>query len=717
MAFGGTGTLVSTTTSLVPDSHAPNDRMATMANLGLHFMKPEWQNQNEQGRHFSTTFCTTTLKIKGTDEQMVIPLQVCTTVRDVRELVARAAAVHVDQVKFVVKRGCTYHVQKDCEECGKQVVVSGIKSFAPAKKVWPNPIAVIGLGYCGLKTMMHWSMQGYNNLIAFDRNDKFGGYCWLTAANKTSKLQTEFAAFHVWYGPSMGCGQVKDCDIDLKGWMLWPRKAKVLEHFEFAADQFGVRPYCRFKSNVDRMDIIGKPTDPDKSYVIGVENLEKKERYEVKVDGLIQFPGCMQVNRIIEYKGEDDFDGHIGYGMNDQAPYEHIPGAVCAIVGNGAFAVENVRTCVDLVCEKVYLITRRKNLPCPRLPCWFVHQAKIPISGKQLLDIMSPAFAQAGLGDPWEYHAVMANTARTNATIVQQSRFGIGDVTFLAHRYGKLEYCEDHIKRLSVHTIHLEKTGKKIENCTVLIKALGLLGSYEVDRLNKTKEMVGNWPDGDFRRPIGCDPLGLNASQFTTMSLGIGIYGKVHMTKYLFDFPYEYYRMVQEPGYAMLPTIKAGQNDRPAYISDVKHEMSIGMTLGGLCPRMVEADSQTGDYKHKSIHSSSPLKQYLKICMDEWDEYQERWKKEGWTKDIPYMPYPYKAEDVEVWQRDHDAYVEEKAKQAEAKFAMQAGVEKGSRVDTSSLMVSAAESSNHEYWKAMHPGVPLHRAGGGGKRH
>eukprot|EP00930_Biecheleria_cincta_P037515 TRINITY_DN25760_c0_g2_i1.p1 TRINITY_DN25760_c0_g2~~TRINITY_DN25760_c0_g2_i1.p1 ORF type:complete len:753 (+),score=161.58 TRINITY_DN25760_c0_g2_i1:32-2290(+) len=644
---------VSPTVTLYQNRRHALENMARMANMGLHVLHPDWQAATEgmapRGRMFSTSFKNTRMKIAGTNEELTIPVQTCTKVSDMREALARALMVNADDVNFYQKAGCTTRKQMHSEEIGSVVTVKGIETFKPQKHQWEHPTGIIGCGYNGIKTAMLYAKYGDNNFVAFDRNDKVGGYCWITAANEYSKLQTELGSFHVWWGQDFVTDKTP---YPTKDWGIWPQKKDVLRHFHHAAESYGVLPNMHLNSNVAKLDIIGGKDDQDRYYKLSVvpakmegtimKEDDDAEPKEYNVSCLYNYPGCMTRNRIIEYPGEDVFGGLIAYGMNDDCPYSELQGKNIAILGNGAFAVENARTAVEHGANKVFLLTRRKNLASPRVPCWFVHQGPVPTPGKLVLDMFQPMYELAGFGDPWEYWSVHANAERTKVNIIQNSRFGIGDVTFIMVIYGKLEYVEDTLKRLSPQTMHLTG-GEKIEDVYVILKSLGLLGDFAVDRLHKMKQMVGLFCDGDWRRPLMIDAIGMNAANFTTFSTGIGTTGFVRGMKYLQDNPKEFYRVRDMGVLKQLPTNKADENlDKPAYVFDVKYTMSASIILESMVPKMGELSVIDPEYKHRMYHTSHPIDYFLEECIKDWDKYQTLFKEQGC--DHEYVPYPYTKE-------------------------------------------------------------------------
>merc|ERR1719253_1778152 len=110
---------------------------------------------------------------------MTFPVQTCTKVGDVKAALAASLFVRKDQIDFVVKQGCGYIKQLDVHEAGRRVTVKGITSFTNQPFTWPYPIGIIGTGYNGLKTAMHYLKDGNTNIQLFDRHDKVGGYCWI----------------------------------------------------------------------------------------------------------------------------------------------------------------------------------------------------------------------------------------------------------------------------------------------------------------------------------------------------------------------------------------------------------------------------------------------------------------------------------------------------------------------------------------------------------
>jgi len=646
----------SPTTALWEAREQARGKMATMAQMGLHVFDPAWQSWDDapRGKMYSPSFKEATLQIFGKDDKLFFPVQTCTKVRDLREALSRALMVDPGSMDFIVKQGCNSRRQYDTEEVARRTIVKGITAFKPQPHKWPHPIGIIGTGYQGLKTAFLYLSAGDTNFTMFDRHDKVGGYCWIDAANKTSKIQTELGSFHVWGGQEIykTCGHPNPED-----WGgIWPYKEQILRHFQHAAEQFGVLPHINFSCNVAKMDIEGDRNAQDRFYKCTVMPVSGEgEGKTVNVSVIFNYPGSMTRNRLIEYPGEDVFGGIIGYGMNDETPYHMLKGSCTAVLGNGAFAVENIRTCCEYQAEKCYLLTRRKNLASPRMPCWFAHQGPAPTPARMILKMFEPMYNLVGFGDPWEFWSVHASGDRKHVTIIQNSRFGIGDVTFLACVYGKCEFVEDTLKRLTRHTLHLTG-GRKLANVTVLNKSLGLLGDYAVDRLHGMQKMAGAFCEGDWRRVLMIDATGMNAANFTTFSTGIGTTGFVRMYKYFHDFPKEFYRLQGMGLMDQLPVNKANpKEDKPAYVTDVKMAMSASIIIESMCPKIGTLGASDPDYKYRMYHNCHPLQKTLDECTASWDAYQAEWKKNGSTHD--YVPYPYTKEMMEGYFQEYSAHV------------------------------------------------------------
>ena len=73
-----------------------------------------------------------------------------------------------------------------------------------------------------------------------------------------------------------------------------------------------------------------------------------------------------------------------------------------------------------------------------------------------------------------------SSASRSTASIAQKTRFGIGDVYFLAAAYGLLEVVVDDVKRCSGRAVHLV-SGRRLE-VEVVLKCLGMRPDATVDK-------------------------------------------------------------------------------------------------------------------------------------------------------------------------------------------------------------------------------------------
>jgi len=430
-------------------------------------------------------------------------------------------------------------------------------------------------------------------------------------------------------------------------WNPWPSRQQLLAHFKEQSERFGILPYCRLSSNVKTMNIVGQyPQNYMYELAVGSTIADNWEESVHQVSSVSFFPGNLTNPKRVIYKGEEMFGGPVVYGISSAFDYADCKDRIVSIVGSGAFSVENVRTCVEYRAKAIYQICRRKTIAMPRIVSWLINQCENMISAVSTLNACEPMYDLIDV-DAWGYYAVYANAARTQVTIRQKSRFGIGDVYFLAMYYGMNKHYVDDIKRVTYQKIHLV-SGTVLEDVSCMLKLLGFNGEFENDRLLKIKELYGWWPNKDGRRYIVAEPIGVDASNFGGTSFSPGAIFWAEQQVWLLMYPQEYQAVLAS---GQMPVHSADYEiDRPAYVVEARHGSLAGPILAGcLSPAWSERGNIVGGLKTSRMRAMHPPDRFQECCKREWDDWSKTIQEMGYEK--PHPPYPYTLDMVLELQR------------------------------------------------------------------
>ncbi|CAE8725413.1 unnamed protein product [Polarella glacialis] len=581
----------------------------------------------------SQTARTCTLCVVGSDEELQIPVTISTRVRPVKELLVQKTGCNFEDLQFMVKTGVYTKKLMDTDEVRSRVLVKGIASFRRQQKQYAHPHAIIGAGHNGLRQALVFAEEKDSNYVLFDRRDRIGGTSWLAHANKWSKVQTELGTYHLNYSDQCECPQ---------GMSPWPSRDELLDHFEQVADDWGLRPHFRLSTDVLRYGVQeSQDGTGDRSYNLTLRSTKQADAQETKltVSSLILFPGNLTNPRREEYKGEDVFGGPISYGMFDETNYDELSGKNVAIVGFGAFAVENIRTCCEHRANKIYLVCRRKNICMPRMVSWWINGSVFPVSAGDVMREMEGMYKMIG-EDPWSYYAVQSNESRSNVTIYQKARFGIGDIYFLSRYYGKTVVVEDTIKKLSRNTVHLD-SGTKLENVEAVLKLLGFVAEWSVDKFLQLKHLYGFWVNDDYRVATISEFPTINAQRFSTTSLSQGAIGWCKMFYYFWKYPGDFEKLL---ALGMVnkhfPNI---EKDEPGYVVDSKNGSQAMIVVISACPGLGEVMNKYDDrFKRSKQWGTHSLEAIQAAAAEDWMRYCQMFKDAG--DDRPFPPYPFPVE-------------------------------------------------------------------------
>jgi hypothetical protein len=238
--------------------------------------------------------------------------------------------------------------------------------------------------------------------------------------------------------------------------------------------------------------------------------------------------------------------------------------------------------------------------------------------------------------NPWNAFSVTTNESHSYAAIAQPTIFGVTDIYFLAGYFGLMDVVVDDIKRLTEHTVCTKK-GTKIE-ADVFIKATGTAPSRKIDKEFGIKEVVGQWVNGDPKRPVALGVKGVQAQNFGSFSVGPGFAPMMKQFAWFIDYPQDW-AIIE----GLLPKHPADEKF-PAYIVPASYATAMGMSFGNAIPILSWQCGEQGAIKSRKQRQAHPLPEYLGQCRYEWESYCKFFRHHNMVDDRPDPPYPYTEE-------------------------------------------------------------------------
>lgn len=581
-----------------------------------------------------------TLTIFGTNDTLVLPVETTTKVWEVKWMLGQKLGMEPEEFKFIVKTASSFLNLKDTDEVRTKVTVRGPSSWVRPKAQYPHPMCVIGAGHSALRQALCFAKEGnFKDFVLYDRLHRIGGSAWVAQANPTSKLQTELGVYHLQYDSEYA---------PPKGVPTWPSRSDLLDHFENVCEEFGLMPHIQLLTDVTKVDVVVNDQaapwhKPNKQhYAVNTRRLdiedEEASQKIVNFSGVCIYPGVLIVPKRVDYKGEDIFGGQIGYGMANEFDYKATEGDDVAVLGFGAFCIENIRSCVEHGAKKVNVICRRKNIAMPRVVSWFINQSLWPVNGPLVLESCMPMYDLLPNRDnPWDFHSVFPSKDRSTAVIRQPSRFGIGDLYFIAAYFGKAEVHIDSVKRMKHQQLLLE-SGRKVDVQHV-VKCFGYGPDPTVDKVLGIKEMLGYFINSDHRRWCACEFTGIDAGKFGGTSFSPAAIMNSEFWLYFLNYPKDFDVVMTQAG---LPRRKANKEKETMAHGpwDPRSGSAVGIILGSVVPGLLDINNSYGPLQRNKMRECHPLEDYVDECAAEWQSYGEMFKRQSGS-DLPIPPYPY----------------------------------------------------------------------------
>ena len=339
------------------------------------------------------------------------------------------------------------------------------KSFATKSTILSEPIEipaqidclVIGAGIAGMLTAKKLSDSGFKVLV-FEKEDYIGGI-WYTQANTTSRVNSSEGAYRLLTKSKTNIDHTPTHQImqDLSSIAKHDLNQKI-------------------KTNIEVLNIHeSKNNDFNISYNFQNEicNIQAQKVF-------VCINRRLGNLRTVSYPGEDVFKGDICYGVSNQINSIDFRNKKVLIIGSGAFAIEHVRTAIELGATKVTVLSRQRGTVCPLVidylnfirpyDKYFAHNKN---GNTAIFQEWKNAFSDLGVTPPecWK-EGKMTPHGHT---------ISVSDIWLVAHYYRILTTKLGEIEQ--VFADHVITTNNEKVPCDIIIKCTGFEKNQQVRKI------------------------------------------------------------------------------------------------------------------------------------------------------------------------------------------------------------------------------------------
>jgi len=326
-------------------------------------------------------------------------------------------------------------------QCDKQVLQRNNQRDLPEAV----DVVVVGAGVTGLYAARRLKEKGLTCCV-LDERDMVGGI-WSRYANRTSQVNSSEGAYRL-------IEKQTRCNRDHS------TTREILEDIAQLAEETHDRLYLQ-----TRVEQVRKSGD-------GYEVRLTRDRQAVRLKckgAILAINDRVGAPRKIQWKDEARFQGPILSGFADSTAGFDWRGKRVAIVGMGAFAVENARTALEGGADQVTVICRRHGTVCPKIIDYlnfatpydqdFKHPRK---SNMRNMLLWKNLYKLSGATEPECWMGKIKHDGHT---------ISVSDIWFIAHHLKKLHTVKGTVAQMDQKGVVLDQ-GRFIE-ADVVVNCVG----------------------------------------------------------------------------------------------------------------------------------------------------------------------------------------------------------------------------------------------------